>query len=265
MVARVFAPASVTCIFSPQISSSVEESGSVGVGFTVNKGVYAEKHTRLIVNGDEVRFPTVEYVLQSTGLQGVRIETELPYGCGFGLSGASALATAFLADLPAIKLADIAHEAEVVNLTGLGDIVTQTFAGVIVRRNASCPSRAIIDRYSWNLELDFLVLGKLETKDIIGNELKRKKIADAGKRWTKEFVKKPTIENLFRCSNSFGKETGLVDFVSDVIETVQSEGGMAAMIMLGKAVFALNGYKALKEFGEPFKAKIDCCGVRKIE
>lgn len=260
----IFAPASITCIFSPQISDNPKSSGSIGVGFTVNLGAKLRKDFKTTVNGEERSFSTLDYVIKKTGLEGVEVKADLPFGCGFGMSGAVALGTAMLG-LPYIEAADLAHEAEVVNLTGLGDVVTQTFGGVVVRKNAACPSLALIERFCWNSNLDFLVLGEISTKDVISDDLKRKSIGEAGKRWTREFLKKPTIENLFLCSNNFAAETGLLEFVEDVVEAVESAGGMAGMVMLGKAVYALNGYNALLEFGEPFRARIDSCGARRDE
>jgi len=263
----IFAPASITCIFSPEISSSARMSGSIGVGFTIDLGVFVEIDSEVsgvVVNDREVDFPTVDFVLQRLGLSGVRINSELPFGCGFGLSGASALATALSVEKPFMELADLAHEAEVRNLTGLGDVVTQTFGGLVIRKNAACPSKSIVERYKWDVTLDLLVLDQISTKDFLADELRRNNLKKLGKKWTKEFLIKPTIENLFRCSNNFAKETGLLEYVEDIIEAVESEGGSASMVMLGKAVFASGGFKALEEFGDPFKASMDYCGVRKI-
>ncbi|WP_456467860.1 pantoate kinase [Archaeoglobus sp.] len=261
----IFAPASITCIFSPQIFDDPKNSGSIGVGFTINLGVEARKGNRITINGEDWSFSTLDYVIESVELDGAEIKADLPFGCGFGMSGAAALTVAMLGDLPYIKAADLAHEAEVVNLTGLGDVVTQTFGGIVVRKNAACPSLASVERFCWDKTLDFLILGEISTKDVISDDLKRKRIGDAGKKWTKEFLKKPTFENLFFCSNKFAEETGLAELVGDVVEAVESSGGMAGMVMLGKAVFAWNGFDALKEFGEPFRAKIDSCGVRRAE
>ncbi|AAB89596.1 MULTISPECIES: pantoate kinase [Archaeoglobus] len=260
----IFAPASITCIFSPHVDSNPKNSGSIGVGFTIERGLQASPSRKTTINGEEWNFPTLDDVLEKVGLEGVEIKASLPFGCGFGMSGAAALATAVLGNLGYIEAADIAHVAEVENFTGLGDVVTQTFGGVVVRKSAACPSRAELERFFWNAEFDFVVMGEISTKDVIGDELKRRRIGEAGKRWTKEFLKKPTLENLFHCSNGFARETGLLELVGDAVEAVESAGGKAAMVMLGKTVFAVNGFEALKEFGEPFKARLDCCGVRRL-
>jgi pantoate kinase len=260
----IFAPASITCIFSPHVDSNPKNSGSIGVGFTIERGLQASPSRKTTINGEEWNFPTLDDVLEKVGLEGVEIKASLPFGCGFGMSGAAALATAVLGNLGYIEAADIAHVAEVENFTGLGDVVTQTFGGVVVRKSAACPSRAELERFFWNAEFDFVVMGEISTKDVIGDELKRRRIGEAGKRWTKEFLKKPTLENLFHCSNGFARETGLLELVGDAVEAVESAGGKAAMVMFGKTVFAVNGFEALKEFGEPFKARLDCCGVRRL-
>lgn len=259
----IFCPSAISCIFAPELKSDPKNSGSYGVSFTIDRGVYASPASSLRFNGEEIEFPTVEFVLKRLGIPGVDLRTDLPLGCGFGLSGACAVATAFLSDSPAIENFDVAHEAEVVNLTGLGTVVTQAFPGLVVRKNAACPSKAIVDRFVWNFEFDFLTIGKISTKEVLSEN--REEIARIGKKWIKEFIRFPSLENLFRTSKAFAEETGLIEPVKDIVEAVESLGGLATMAMLGKTVFAHRGYEALKEFGEPFRAKIDCCGVRKVE
>lgn len=258
----IFCPAAISCIFSPQIDKDPLKSGSMGVGFTIDKGVFAKPSSELRLNGKKINFPTVEFVLKENKMEGVELFTQLPLGCGFGLSGASAVATAFLSEKPAIELYDLAHVAEVVNLTGLGTVATQAFGGLVIRKTASCPSKIVIERYAWNYELDFLSLGSISTREVLQE---RKDIAEIGRRWLKEFLKDVSLKNLFRCSKGFAEETGLIEPVKDLVEAVEAMGGMASMAMLGETVFAYKGFSALKEFGEPFKAKIDCFGVRKIE
>ncbi|MEM2086167.1 MAG: pantoate kinase [Archaeoglobaceae archaeon] len=258
----IFCPSAISCIFSPKLDQDPLKSGSLGVGFTIDKGVFAKPSSGIKFNGKKIDFPTVEYVVRENKMNGVELLTDLPLGCGFGLSGASALATAFLSEKPAVELFDLAHVAEVVNLTGLGTVTTQTFSGLVIRKSASCPSRAVIERYVWNYELDFISLGGISTSEVLTT---RKNISEIGKKWLNEFIKKVSLDNLFRCSKGFAEETGLIEPVRDIIEAVESSGGMASMAMLGKTVFAYKGFEALKEFGKPFKAKIECSGVRKIE
>ena len=84
---------------------------------------------------------------QAAGAAGVKVDltSPLPLGCGFGLSGAASLATAYaLNELLHLgkdmeTLAMIAHVAEVENRTGLGDVCSQYHGGVprqVKRRRA---------------------------------------------------------------------------------------------------------------------------------
>ena len=130
-MATAFSPANISCIFRPYEDSDPKKTGSLGVGFTVNKGVTvsvskAPLH-HLLFNCHNVDMPTVESVLDMLTHEGiyVSIESELPLGVGFGLSGACALATAYAVnDLLKLRksnheLAMIAHVAEVNNKSGL--------------------------------------------------------------------------------------------------------------------------------------------------
>lgn len=261
-----FAPASITCFFTPEFGKSHAETGSYGVGITLDKGVRAKPADRLIFNGEEIDFPTVKYVLNALNGKGVEIEADFPLGCGFGISGASALATAFVVaeekhlSMPYYRLADLAHEAEVVNRTGLGDVVCQIHGGVVARLKPGCPSKADVEKFLWKLKLDVVVIGPLSTRDILESAK-----FSIGKECLKEFMRKPSVENLFIQSKRFAVETGLAEDVMDVIEAVESCGGMASMVMLGNAVFALNGYEALKEFGKPIRVGISSCGVKALD
>jgi len=276
MAKRVFAPASITCFFAPVIGDPLN-SGSLGVGITLDKGVFvsasAGKNLRIFLNDREVDFPTVESVAVTLGFKGnIWIDAEVPIGCGFGVSGASALASAFAINnvlglnKSFFELADLAHKAEVLNRTGLGDVVTQSFGGVVVRKSASSPSKCTVDRFLWNLNLDILVMGGISTAEVL-SDYSMDKITEIGKNSLKEFLKNPTVENLFRQSKRFAVETGLIEIdsaIGDAIEAVESSGGLASMVMLGKAVFAVNG-DVLKDLGRYYlKAKIDQCGVRTL-
>ncbi|WP_456370823.1 pantoate kinase [Geoglobus sp.] len=267
-----FVSASVTAIFSTKIDRDPKKAGSYGVGFTIDAGVEARvsEEEGVFLNGERVSFPTVEHVLERLGGRGIELRTSLPVSCGFGVSGASALATAIEVsmqrglDLPFFRLADIAHEAEVVNRTGLGDVVTQSFGGIVVRLKPGSPSKSRVERFLSRAEVDFLVLGEMSTKDVLGDEVKRRSINKAGKERLKEFLRAPSIENLFSQAKMFATESGLADEeILDVIEAVESTGGVASMVMLGRAVFALNGMEAFQDFdGVKFSARITGCSVR---
>ncbi len=263
----MFVSASVTCFFAPKIDEP-KRSGSLGVSFTIDRGVNVRLTDEgLKFNGKDMRIPTAEYILKSLNYYGgVEVKSNLPLGCGFGLSGAIALASALEINkrlglnMSLLQLADLAHEAEVLNRTGLGDVVTQCYGGFVVRKKASCPSRCTIDRYLWDIELDFLVIGEMRTSEVLEGSLKD--VYRIGKRSLREFLRKPSLENLFKVSKDFAVRCGFVDDrIMDAIEAVESTDGFASMIMLGRGVFAYKG-EVLKEFkGKYFRSKVSMCSI----
>ncbi len=260
----IFAPASVTAFFSPKLHENPKKAGSLGVGIVLSEGVLANVSNSegVRLNGEKVDFPTVSYVIERVGVRGVDLRTNLPLSCGFGLSGASALATAFLkGPSDYLEMCDLAHESEVVNRTGLGDVVCQCYGGVVARIKPGAPSVAKVVKFFFNAELNFLVLGKINTAEFLSS-YNMSTISKIGEECLREFVKKPTLENLFEQSKKFAFETGIGEELRDVIEAVESSGGRASMVMLGKTVFAICKREVLEEFkGQVFTARIRNCGV----
>ncbi len=268
-------PASITCFFSPEIHSNPLKSGSLGVGIAIKHGVRVKlckgnDREHVIFNGRSIKFPTVEYVLKTFQCNCVEIFSDLPLGCGFGISGASTLATLieinkkFKLSKSIVDLADFAHKAEVLNKTGLGDIVTQFHGGVVVRLSPGSPSRALVKKLNWDLKLDILIMGPMNTKEILESQ-SINKIKKIGKLCLRNFLKEPTVENLFKQSKIFSVETNLItNKIRDIIEAVEAEGGLASMVMIGNSVFAYKGYNALKNFGNVISSEINNKGVKEL-
>ncbi|ADB57499.1 pantoate kinase [Archaeoglobus profundus] len=264
----MFVSASVTCFFAPVIDDP-KNSGSIGVGFTIDRGVEVRLAEKTTFNGKKIRLPTLEYVLSKLGYEGgAEIKSDLPLGCGFGLSGATALASALEVNeklglnLSLFQIADLAHEAEVLNRTGLGDVTTQCHGGFVVRKNASAPSICSVDRFLWDVEMDFLVMGELKTSEILEGNLKE--VYKIGVECLKKFLKRPSISYLFEVSKEFTLRCGFADDdILDAIEAVESCGGLASMIMLGKGVFALNGDVLRELKGFYTKSRVVWYGIKK--
>ena len=141
--ARAFAPGNISGVFKIIAHEKPEKMHSLGMGFTVSEGVVVEvrqaDESAVFLNRELADFPTVRSVAAAVTDVAVSaaIETALPLSSGFGLSGASALATAYalnsLLDMGRSEeeLAMAAHVAEVGNLTGLGDVCGQFHGGKV--------------------------------------------------------------------------------------------------------------------------------------
>ncbi len=154
-MASAFAPGNISCVFKIIPHVDPARMHSLGMGFTIKEGVevtVSEHHeTKISFNGQDINFPTVHAVvirlIQQTDVSGIKVDltSPLPLGCGFGLSGAAALATAYaLNELIGLQkkideLALITHVAEVENRTGLGDVCSQYHGGCLVKLKEGLP------------------------------------------------------------------------------------------------------------------------------
>lgn len=266
---RVFAPGNISCIFVIKKGKNPATTGSLGLGFTVNKGVFAtikkiknnnEKTNNkniIYFNNKKFNFPTVESVIEKLTDKKiiVGIKSDLPLGYGFGISGASALATAYalnkLLNLKKSKkkLALIAHIAEVENNTGLGDVVNQHYGGFLVKYESSYKFK--INKIPIkNKKVYYKYFSSINTKKIISNGENKNKINNSGIKALNKIKKlNKNLKNLIRISKEFSVNSGLLKNknIIEIINNVEKKNGNASMIMLGNAVFSDIKFKGSKE------------------
>ena len=233
-----------------------ERMHSLGFSFTISQGVTVTvgeaKAGSITFNDRPIDFPTVKAVAEKLSDRPLLIEIEspLPLSCGFGLSGASALATAYATntllrlDMRVETLANIAHIAEVENLTGLGDVCAQFHGGCLVKVTAgnplaaqqlAVPEQAVYYRY----------FSPIYTRDVLSDPSHKRAINEAADQVLSQFAELTRHETVrfddcIRLSLKFSRESGLLrdPQVRETIEAVEDRGGCASMIMLGNAVFS---------------------------
>ena len=271
-----FAPGNISCIFKVIPHPDATRMHSLGMGFTVTEGVevtVSDYHeTEVLFNGEGINFPTVCAVVsrltQNADIAGIKVDltSPLPLGCGFGLSGAAALATAYaLNELLHLRkdtesLAMIAHVAEVENRTGLGDVCSQYHGGCLVKLKEGAP--LVADRLPIPEQpIYYSYFGPIQTSEVLGNREQTLRInraadvalntlrtltgANAGVPVAKS-VRGSTelFDACFAVSKQFSVESGLLGDarVIDTIAQIEAEGGVASMIMLGNGVFSTHPF-----------------------
>ncbi len=283
---RAFAPGNISCIFKIIPHPDATRMHSLGMGFTIKEGVIvtisAHDETKVLFNGAEIDFPTVRAVIdklsQRTRLTKLNrfiaeISSPLPLGCGFGLSGASALATAYALNeclgLHATRkeLAMIAHVAEVENRTGLGDVCSQYHGGCLAKLKEGAPLDAKrvpgIDEHP----IYYRYFSSIQTSEVLSNGEQVARIncaADTALSALKQLVHRPgNVASSWRgvppendvfnaclaVSKQFTVESGLLRDLQVIktIAQIEAAGGGASMIMLGNGVFSTHAFdKALK-------------------
>lgn len=248
-IVRAFAPANISLIFKVMPHKDPSKMGSLGVGFTVDKGVIVtikkSKKTEVLFNKKPIDLPTVVSVIKALTKKplSISIESPLPLGSGFGISGASALASALAVNtLLALKksrleLAKIAHRAEVENKTGLGDVVNQYYGGFMVKFVSSAKFQ--VKRLPLaGTPVYCISYGKLLTSSILNNPAAVKRINVAADHALPQMKKKVNFSDILVIAKAFAQESGLVTSkrVMERIHSIEKRGGHATMIMLGEGV-----------------------------
>jgi pantoate kinase len=266
---QAFVPSHVTGFFAAYHREEARLSGSIGCGLCLSLGATTTiqpapgaQDTEILLNGELSEAPVSRFVAEKLAKGPVRVETKLtmPFGAGFGASGAGSLGSSYVLNslfdlgLTADQAAAVAHEAEVNHRTGLGDVIAQNAGGLVVRLQPGAPGTGRIDRIPVPpLPISYVVRGPISTNQVLSDERVMKAVNVAGESALKELLKKPTFTNFMQLSRRFTVQSGLgSDWALQAIEAVEAAGGLASMIMLGDAVFAFGGAgaEALKSFGE---------------
>lgn len=262
--AKAFAPGNVSGVFKIIPDDDPRKMHSLGMGFTVAHGVtvtVAESDaTSVTFNKTPIEFVTVLSVVAGLSEIALRvdIETDLPLSGGFGLSGASSLATAFAGNellglgLSERELGMIAHVAEVENLTGLGDIAGQFNGGCLAKLVRGDPLAAVSLPVP-EQTVYYRYFSPINTKDIIGHPQQRERINAAADKALGELkILKDSNESEFSkyivVAKEFSIRSGLLsdDDVKGAIRECEETGGAASMIMLGNAVFSNVAFSGAK-------------------
>ena len=265
--ARAFAPANISCVFKIYEHKDPRWMGSYGVGFTLNEGVVIKvsrsKRNKIFFNNKPINFPAVKSAAKklTNGNLKINIKSKLPLGCGFGLSGASALAAAYainkLLNLKKAKkaLGIIAHTADAENRTGLGDVVNQYYGGVCLKLKPS--SYFSIKKIPINnIDVYCKYYSEISTKSVITNPKLKNKINNAAEeslKKIKELIKNNKniqFKNIIKISKEFSISSGLLKDrqTIETINKIEKNKGNASMIMLGNAVFSDKRFKGATKF-----------------
>ena len=274
MKCSVFAPSHITGFFEIIDHQEPLKRGSCGAGVAMDKGVIT--HLQIVdkdsdvnpeiivrINGHEdtknssITFKTLELIERDFAISKlledkaliVDHEVEVPIGAGYGISAACALGTA-LATAKILELnitfntaAAMAHLAEIEMKSGLGDVIAEVSGGITLRLKEGAPGIAVTDKMILGEDL-FVIsksLGGIETSEIIGDPIHKKRINSTGRNMLNELLKKPDPETFLKLSKRFSLETGfLSNDVLDIINILEDETIGASMAMLGNTAFALS-------------------------
>ncbi len=248
-----FCPGHISGYFRRVEGDSVTTTGSIGAGIVISEGVTAtvtpSRTTAISVNcrdvsGNIIHYaadsPPLEYILEKLAVTvSVTTVCHLPIGAGFGLSAAALLATLTAVNrshdlkLTSHDIAALAHEAEVVHRTGLGDVAACQGGGRVVRNGPGIDA-PITRSFDLPEPLYAISFGPISTPSVLGSREQMERVAAAFPHGTPE-----NAGDFFRMSREFAEASGLLTpEAGDVIRQCSQKGIPAGMTMLGNGVFA---------------------------
>lgn len=274
-----FCPGHISGYFRCIEGDSVAATGSIGAGIVISEGVTATvtlaDSTSVSVirkdgSGNLVHWSTtsapLEYVCAKLGVR-VSITTVccLPIGAGFGLSAAALLATLTAVNhcndigLGPHDIAALAHEAEVLHRTGLGDVAACQGGGRVVRTGPGIDG-AITRSFDLPEPLYAVSFGAISTPSVLGSEEQMARVAAA-------YPPAPPVDekDFFMLSRRFAEKSGLLTKEAGaVIRNCAEYYIPASMTMLGNGVFAYGreAREILSAYGEVFAFTVARSGVR---
>jgi pantoate kinase len=241
-------------------SNKILEKGSRGAGLSINRGVKTiirpnqAKTLEIYFNGlkqDDsealVTISVLELMLPREDRMGLLIKHkfEVPLSSGFGASAAGALGTAFAVNelfslnKSELELYQIAHKAEILTKSGLGDVIGLYQGGLEIRYLEGAPGvgKTMLMNNSESWEVATVHLGPLSTSEILTDPQERKRINLAGKDLISDLIANPEFSNFIRLARKFTENAGLWSERMQNIAKRIPQGIYYSQIMLGEGLF----------------------------
>lgn len=251
------------------------QKGSRGAGLSINRGVKTTigltKHSnvRIYFDGVErseteaaVTSKVIDILLPKEERAYLRVEHtfQVPLSSGYGASAAGAVGTAFALNdllglgLSELELLQIAHRAEVLSKSGLGDVIGLYQGGLEIRLREGAPgigeTMPFNNLNGWKVAT--VHFGTLPTSEVLSNHYKRKTVNDAGRELISKLISQPNFSNFVKLSADFSVKTNLWSQRLQRCIRNLPESIVGSQIMLGEALFIFyHDYDDLKDIKVP--------------
>jgi pantoate kinase len=283
--AIAFCPGHITGFFQVMEHENIFTTGSRGAGFCTELGARSEVWMtdgegiiEVNINGKQTFAPVTEYalrrILKSEPFDlNIMTTLGLPVSQGFGTSAAGALSASLaltsLLGRPRHEAFEAAHESEIMNHTGMGDVSAMICGGMTFRRKEGLPPLGKVERFDGDPEVVLCEIGTpIKTSDVLTDERMKAKINAIGKKCVDTFAMDMTLTEFLRMSKVFAVESGIASPEALRAIAEAEKFGQASLSMLGNSVFAFGDIDkledALNDFGTTYRTKVDLQGPRMI-
>lgn len=297
MRGTAFSPAHITGFFKAELDENAqpELQGSLGAGFSIEKGVTTTVEVedsdftdfKIKVTGYQPDNTQVsEYVLREflQNVEGsyfvnVHHEIKIPVGYGLGCSAAVALSLAYALNeafgtrYSKERLGRMAHTAEVMCRTGLGDVLASYHGGFEIRVKGGAPGIGEIKKIpSGTYSAIMICFSPISTKQFLKERLAS--INGLGGKMVDSLVQTRNIDQFHDFSVEFANYVNIITpKMETVINDLASHGIKSGVALFGETIFTLvpkdledKVIEILEKYqdGIIIKSKIDDIGARLV-
>lgn len=293
-----FCPAHVTGFFKAELENHEcsEHLGSLGAGFSIQKGVTTTVQARKKTANDKTDFHLKVTGYQTDNTQvsefvirkfldlvdynyfiHVQHDIAVPVSYGLGCSGAVALSLglalnqALNTNLSKIEVAHIAHNAEISCKTGLGDVLASYHGGFEIRTKGGAPGIGTVQKISTNSSSVVMIcFSPVSTKQFLNEKISL--INGLGGKMVAKLVQSKNYSDFQDMSLEFAKYIKVVTpKMEKIIQEFHENSIKCGVAIFGETVFTLvpknkeqKVMEILKKYddGIIIQSKIDDAGAR---
>jgi pantoate kinase len=292
-----FSPAHITGFFKAELDQTArpEVQGSLGAGFSIRQGVTTtvevqdsefSDHTITISGYQPDNTQVSEFVISEflKNIQGsyflkIHHDIKVPVGYGLGCSAAVALSlvyalnSAFRTNYTKEQLGMMAHNAEVMCRTGLGDVLASYHGGFEIRIKGGAPGIGQIKKISSESYCAIMIcFSPISTKQFLKDRLAS--INGLGGKMVDKLVKSKNIDQFHDYSIEFANYVDIITpKMKSVIDELRNNGIRCGVALFGETIFTLvrpemeeKVVSILEKYpdGIIIKSKIDQVGARLV-
>ncbi len=221
-------PHHITGFWYPVRSDDPLTTGSLGAGILVEPGIVGRGSTNkcgVIIDSNCLELPVSRVIREATGIEkSVSADPSIPLGMGGAVSAFISIALSCevlrsysrscVSREALLEASGLAHKAEVLSLTGLGDVIAMiTGGGLVLRLKPGAPGygEAIairdpgLDRVFFTIAI---IERRITTPDMLSSMWDR--ISSYGSEAYRDFQRDPGFERFLEISNRFSRNIGFL-------------------------------------------------------
>lgn len=269
-VAKAFAPATITNFFAVHYDKGMDDllhAGATGGGYILSQGAVSKvtadgardkTSIDIAVNGDphydaRTTRSALGFLLKHTGMTvnlTVEQQVDVPIGFGFGASAASALSAVSAASaalglqLQKEQVAFFAHEAEILQQTGLGTVSAAydgIGAGVVYEPGAPGVAKFMNVDVPRGVRIVTAAQSPLRLRGLLSSQKKVSMLSRLGTEALGRVMREPTLDRMAKEGQWFTRKLGMMtsDVRSLVRVALSAGANYASQNMVGQAIHAI--------------------------